>query len=220
MTMLNEHLEHHVNQKILAHSDLSSQRIEVTADFGEVTLHGKVQSFRRKLTAQEIAMSDGNVSQVHNELVVETPNNHSATFLVELVNRLLDVADGLSNESIMVSSSGNTVTISGYVKTDLEKIRVADIASSVDAVLEINNLLVVNPQQVDANRKHCVKVLEAISSVIGMENSNIRFSVVNEPARLSGWSRSLWMKDAAECEARRFGVLTLTNDVVVDPSRD
>jgi osmotically-inducible protein OsmY len=217
--MLNEHLEHHVNQKLLANNGLSSQRIDVTADSGVVTLHGNVQSYRRKLTAQEIAMADQHVQEVHNELVVATPNDHSPDFLAETVNLLVDNADGLSNESIVVSSKSSSVTLSGYVSTELEKARVADIACSVDGVMEVTNLLIVNPNQVAKNCEHCRTILRSLSSIIGLSGENLRLSVVNETARLSGWVKAAWMRDAAEVAVRGFGILTLANDVAVEPTR-
>lgn len=215
MTILNEHLEHRVNQNLLANSELSSQRIDVTADAGIVTLHGEVQSFKRKLTAQEVAMADENVREVRNELVVRTPSGHSEPFLAELVNRLIDNVEGLSNESILIASNGNKITISGYVSNDREKINVEDIARSVDGVQEVTNLLIVNPDEVFSNREHCEKIRASISEIIGLAHAELRLSVVNETARLSGWVNSLWMKEAAEAEARRFGILTLANDIVV-----
>ena len=79
MPMLDEHLEHHVSQLLLANEELSSQRIAVTVKDGKVTLAGRVQSFRRKLAAQEIVEADSNVTGVYNELAVESPEDCSLT---------------------------------------------------------------------------------------------------------------------------------------------
>jgi osmotically-inducible protein OsmY len=217
MSVLNEHLEHHVNQKLLANQELSSQRINVVADAGEITLHGCVQSYRRKLAAEEIAIDDENVHVVRNELVVATPEAHAPAFLAELVNRLLDNDGGLSNESIMVNSKGNTLTLSGYASSEIEKTRIADVAASVDGVRKVANMLVVNPVEVARNRQHCLEILESLNAIIGFSSRGLRLSVVNESARLSGWVAAAWMKETAETTVRSYGILTLTNDINLDP---
>jgi osmotically-inducible protein OsmY len=217
--MLNEHLEHQVNRNLLADQDLSSQRIDVAADAGVVTLSGNVQSYRRKLAAQEIAMATEHVQQVRNEILVSTPDQNSTTQIAEIVNETLDHSEGLRNESIMVSVKDEVITLTGYVRSEAEKTRVSDVAHSVDRVRDINNFLIVNSTQVTHNIEHCATVLQSIASIIGLRAENLRLSVVNESARLSGRVDAIWMKEAAETTVRKFGILTVANHLTVDSPR-
>jgi hyperosmotically inducible protein len=214
--MLNEHLEHHVSQLLLAHDDLSSQRITVLANNGNIVLAGRVQSFRRKLAAQEVAAADANVATVVNELIVDPPCDQTDTETALKVNETLDKATDLSSPSIRVDANSGTVTLTGYVGTELKKLRAADIAASIDKVQSINNLLVVNPVQVATNQKHVRTILQSVSNIIGMENEQIRISLVNETARLSGSVDSEWKKEKVETVVCQFGVLNVANDITVE----
>lgn len=215
MSMLDEHLEHHVSQLLLADDAISSQRITVVAKNGTVTLVGRVQSFRRKLAAQKIAEADTNVSVVYNELVVESTDGNSDVAIASKVNRKLDAATDLTGEAIRVDVKAGTVTLTGYVGTELKKLRSADISAAIDGVREVNNMLVVNPGQVAANQEHALTILESMSSIIGMENERVRVSVVDEMARLSGDVDSPWKKEKAEEVVGQYGVMHIANEIVV-----
>ena len=215
MTMLNEHLEHYINQKLLSNDDLSSQRIDVVANGGVVTLSGEVQSYRRKLVAHEIVASCDEVAELKNEITVASSEIEDDSALTEQVNSLLDADTDIVNESICVSAKTGVVSLTGYVSTELEKTRAADIAAAVPGVLEIANFLIANPDEVASNRIHCQKVLDAITGVIGMEDENIRLAVVNEVARLSGTVDEAWKRASAEEVVRQFGILTVSNEIIV-----
>jgi osmotically-inducible protein OsmY len=215
MAMLNEHLEHHVKQLILANEDLSSLEIAVSADDGVVTLSGSVQSFRRKLAAQEIVESDAKVARVINNLTVEPAQDSTDTMIALAVNQKFDTAADIEGESISVDAKTGTITLTGYVSTDLEKLRVADMAAAVDSVSRVTNLLIVNPDEVKANKEHVHEILESIRQIIGMEEEQIRLSVVNENARLSGYVDALWKKEKAETVVSQHGVLKIANQITV-----
>ena len=132
------------------------------------------------------------------------------------VNQRLDEAVDLAGESIRVDARSGAVTLAGYVETDLKKMRAADIAAAVDKVREVTNLLVVNPDQVGANRAHVNTILQSISTIIGMENEEIRISVVDETARLSGQVDAFWKKEKAAVVVAQHGVLKIANDITVE----
>ena len=217
MTMLNEHLELEIKQQFLANDDLSSQRIDVTANGGQITLSGRVQSFRRKLAAQELAAASEHVISVDNQLVVEAPVFKNDISIATDVNRLFDDAVNLTNESVRVRSKTQTVALTGYVNSELEKVFAADLAASVDGVAEVDNFLVVNPEQVLANREHCQKILDSIAGLIGMQNEKIRLSVVNETARLSGVVDAPWKAEIAEEVTGQYGIMNVLNEITVHP---
>lgn len=214
--MLNEHLEHHVTQRLVDDPDLSSQRIQVSADHGIITLSGHVQSFRKKLAASCIASADKHVVSVVNKISVAPHLDADDATIAFQVNLSLRNLSQLSEQTIRVDAKGGVVTLTGYVAADLDKQQAADFASGVDGVKGISNLLIVNIDEVQKNRLHCEAILAAISDVIGMENEQLMLSIVNETAKISGTVDSLWKRDEAESVARQFEILTVCNDICVE----
>lgn len=220
MSMLNEHLEHHITQQILANPDLSAQYIEVSADNGSVKLSGTVNSYRSKLEAQNTASASEFVKTVQNDLSVSPPDQsgNSNIKIASQVNQRLNTFGDLSPYSILVTCADASVSLSGYVRTEREKLRVCDVVKSVGGVAKINNFLIANPDQVLENSRHCTKVLDAINTEAGLTTDSIQLSIVNESARLSGQVDSLWKFEQAEITVRKFGVLKVLNEIVVNPS--
>lgn len=218
--MLDEHLEHHLNQLLLADDELSSQRIKVIASRGVVTLAGQVQTFRRKLAAQELVQAAAHVREVRNELEVASPNWENDQDIALQVNQEIDALAGVKSDSVRVDAKTGKVALTGYVSTERDKLRVADVATSVDGVSEVSNLLVVNPDQVAKNQQHARRIIDSLRNVIGMENcDSVRVSVVDETARLSGRVDAVWKKEQAETLVTQFGILNVSNEISIDPHR-
>ncbi len=215
MPIQNEHLEHQVNQRLMESDDLSSTPIEVTVDDGNVTLSGTVQTFRRKLRAQEIAAACVEVRSVVNELAVDPASSLPDEAVALNVNKLLQDDNRLNHQTIRIDVRDDTVSLTGYVGNAAEKQIAADIAAASVGVREINNLLIVNADRVQSNVEHCITILSTISRIIGMEDEKLIVSVVDETARISGKVDALWKKEAAESTIRGFEILNVCNVIVV-----
>lgn len=105
--------------------------------------------------------------------------------------------------------------MTGYVDCPLAKLKAADIATAVSGVVAVNNYLIVNPSQVASNRSYCASVLKLIRSEIGMQDAQLRLSIVNEIARLSGVVDAAWKAEVVEKVVRQSGILTVINEIVV-----
>ncbi len=214
--MQNEHLEHQVNQKLMACEELSSMPIDISADDGQVTLVGTVQSFRRKLKAQEIASACSGVTTVVNELVVDPVKSESDDVVAAGVNKRLEDESRLNHQAIRIDVRSGTVSLTGYVSSQSEKEIAADVAAGSAGVRGINDMLIVNADRVLANSEHCSLILAAIGRIAGMENENLILSVVDETARVSGTVNAIWKKEIAETTIRQFGILNVCNEIAVN----
>ncbi|MFT5303410.1 MAG: osmotically-inducible protein OsmY [Mariniblastus sp.] len=215
--MQNEHLEHHVNQHLVKSRELSSTPIEVIAQDGDVTLRGTVQTFRRKLRAQEIAAVCTGVKTVLNELMVDPTCGLPDDSIAQEINRLLHNDNRLNHQTIRIDVVNGTVSLTGYVANAAEKQIAADIAASIEGAREIKNLMIANVDRVHANSEHCKTILASISGIIGMEHEQLVVAVIDETARVSGKVDSVWKKEAAESMIRKFGILEVCNSIVVTP---
>ncbi len=219
VALLNEHLEHLVTQLLKSSAPVSSQRITARADDGRITLTGEVQSFREKLAAHELVKNSPHVKSVNNLLVV-APNgsttNHQITF--QVVRQLAQSPD-VSGQSIHVDAHDGDVILTGYVTSDADRLVATDIAKGVDGVQQVHDWLMVNPDQVMANKELCHAIRGALERVIGLEIDDIWLSIVDESAQLVGRVDALWKKEAAEATVRRFDLLHVTNNLDVQPVR-
>jgi osmotically-inducible protein OsmY len=214
--MLNEHLEHEINQKFVGDEHLSSQTIGVKAKGGVVTLSGTVRSFRQKLTAQRLAELDNRVDTVINELVVKPPTQLDDLAICSQIDQLFEQSDSVTASTIIVTCFNQSVVLRGYVSGDREKIQAADFAAAVESVVDVSNLLIVNPDEVEANLQHAAVITAAIRNTIGLENESVQLSVVNETARLGGTVDAAWKKEAMEMIARKYKILHVENNILVE----
>ena len=79
-----------VKEAFVRDQRISGQRIEVSAQDGIVALRGSVQSYRRKLAAEEIAVSVHDCHGVVNELAVTPAQPLPDEGVGNLVRTLLD----------------------------------------------------------------------------------------------------------------------------------
>ncbi len=215
MSVLNEHLEHQITQRLMQSEELSSQPIRVMASDRVVTLAGTVQSFRRKLKAHQIAAQCESVKSVINHLMVKPPESISDEMVAFEINQCLAKASLLRPQSVRIDSRTGAVTLTGYVSNSSELDLVADVAAGVEGVRSIKNMLVVNPDRALANDEHANVIRAATMRIIGMENDELSLSVIDESVRISGRVDALWKKDAAEKTVRQFGILNVCNEMVV-----
>lgn len=215
MSVLNEHLEHFINQALLENPDLSSAKIEIEANDGTVKLSGVVSSSNRKLLAHQIAESFEGVNYIDNQIRVQLSEDPSDREIADRVNECLRLQRGLSHQAVRVDVLSGIVTISGYTSTEDQRALVADIAMAVGGVRQVENMLMVNANRVLANDEHCNVIRASLRQVAGMEDSELTLTVVDETARISGTVDRLWKKEIAEKIVRRHGILSLRNDVLV-----
>ena len=144
--LVDEELKSLIETTIFNDPRLSSQRIEVSPAAGHVTLEGTVQSFRRKLLAQQIVSSFDGVHRVTNQLVVTPSEPAPDDEIAKNVRAALDTSADVTKSSIQVSVTGGKVTLQGAVSSVWEQAVADDVVRGVRGVREVINLLIVNLQ--------------------------------------------------------------------------
>ncbi len=215
--MQDEHLEFQLQQSLQAAPTLSSQPIKVVCDGGNVTLRGSVQSFRRKLQAQQIVSTFRDVREVVNELAVDPPQPISDPRLLHRVRQALEGEAVLCPHSIRIDAQDGAVTNSGYVSSGAETELVTDIVSGVDGVRDVQDMLMINPDRALFNQELAATIKAATGRVIGMEREHLMVAVVDESAQLNGSVDAIWKKEMAEQTVRRFQITNVCNDIYVQP---
>lgn len=204
-----------VQTAVLTDERLSSQPIALSVSEGTVSLHGSVQTYRRKMAAQEIASSFDGVRGVVNNLIVEPPDQMSDQEVAACVRATLDANAEITKEAIAVSVHGRTVALNGTVGSPWERIVAEDVTRGARGVRDVENLLIVDVAEQREDEALCRQIKEALGHTRGLKRIEIHVAVSGEVVVLSGEVHELWQKEEAESAVRRLGLFRIRNDIVV-----
>jgi osmotically-inducible protein OsmY len=210
-----EELVGRIRNALLLNEVLSEHPIEVSVANGIATLEGTVQTYRRKLAAQEVAASFDGCRGVVNELKVEPSALSPDDEVANHVRAALDAHADITKEVVTVSVTGGVATLNGRVGSNWERTLAEDVALSARGVRSVQNLLTVDlPGEIeDQALSHNIR--EALKWARGLRDSEIQVAVTGDMAVLSGEVEQLWQKETAATVARRFRICKFRNDIVV-----
>src|SRR5262249_20079835 len=144
---------------------------------GNVELKGKVQSYRRKLLAQEIASSLPACREVFNSIEVVPMRPGSDAELAQRVRQVLEAHADLHEETITVTASGGKVTLAGAVKSEWERLIAEDVALAVLGVRTVLNLLVVDEAEQSEDSDLSRRIQDALHDSRELLGTDIRVAV-------------------------------------------
>ena len=216
--MNDDELGARIKRALFRDGRLSEQSVSVMVRQGVVTLAGSVQSYRRKLAAQEIAASFEGCRDVVNRLTVHPVSPLPDDQVAEYVRQSLEAHADITKEVITVSVRRGIVTLTGHVSNPFERLIAEDIALSVRGVRSVENLLSVDLDSAIEDEALCREIQSALSLARGLRDVNLRVAVSANTAVLSGTVGELWQKETAESVVRRFRPWSIRNEIVV--SRD
>jgi osmotically-inducible protein OsmY len=204
-----------INDAVLKDERISGQPITVSIQKGIVALSGSVQTYRRKLIAQEIASSFEGCNGVINELVVEPSGPISDEDTSNSVRAALDAQADITKGTIAVSISLGVVSLNGNVGSHWERILAEDVARSARGVKDVRNLLVVDLPTKMEDKRLAEDIEIALSHAYGLKERKINVAVSEGAVVLSGEIPSITQKEMAEKVAHRFRFREIRNDIIV-----
>jgi osmotically-inducible protein OsmY len=128
--------------------------IAVAAKDGEVTLSGEVDSYWKKVAAEEAAQRVAGVRAVVSVLVVKLPVavRKTDSEIADAVRSALRWNSELDHDQIEVKVEGGRVDLTGSVDWLFEKESAQKTVEKVFGVLGVSNSLALKPRPADANR--------------------------------------------------------------------
>jgi osmotically-inducible protein OsmY len=204
-----------VKDAMLKDERVSGQPIIISVHKGIVGLSGSVQTYHRKLAAQEIASSFEGCRSVANELVVEPAGSIPDEEIVRNARDALNAHADITRDTITVSAAGGVVSFNGNVGSNWEHIVAEDVVRSARGVKDVQNLLVVDLAAKMEDKRLKLDIQEALSHARGLKDRNINVAVSEGAVVLSGEALSLEQKELAERVVRRFRFREIRNDVIV-----
>ena len=209
----NETLQADVQKTIKWEPLLNTAEIGVTAKNGVVTLSGMVDSYAKKVEAENAAKRVSGVKAVAEEIEVSYGNSFKKND-IEIATEILNAWKWnweIPSDRIMVKVENGRVTLEGKVEWNYQKKAVNHL---VGVKMVINSITVQSRTQ-DAIEKTAIEHSPDRSWAVDSENTVV--DVKGNGVKLTGTVDSLYEKDEASRLAWNSpGVWTVDNELFVD----
>jgi osmotically-inducible protein OsmY len=198
---------------------VQSNEIGVAVKDGVVILTGWVDSYLKKVAAEEAAHRVPGIKAVANEIEVRLPafaERTDADLAAAVVNALRWDA-GLPADKIQVTVSQGWVTLRGEVDYYYQKIDAERVVRRLSGVKGVTNLITVKPHPLPSDLKQTIE--KALVRNAETDAKNITVEVQGSKIILRGTVRSYLEKQVAEDTAWSTpGVTQVDNRIVVSPA--
>lgn len=198
---------------------LNASEIGVAVSGGVVTLSGIVDSFVKKLKAEEAAKRVAGVKAVAEDIQVgiSIGNTKSDTEIAGAVINALKWHTGIKEDKIKVKVDGGVVTLEGEVEWHFQRKDAEQAVINLTGVHAVVNSIVVKP----AINKGRIEYLitSAFHRSATIDAGKIKVSVAGNKVTLEGTARSFAEKSDAEKAAWAApGITILENKIRINPA--
>ena len=213
----NSELQADVQNAIKWEPLLNAAEIGVTAKDGVVSLTGVVDSFAKKMEAENAAKKVIGVKALVEEIEVKFPNSWTKTDM-EVANEVLAGLKNnwsVPNDKITVKVESGWVTLEGELPWNYQREAAKNAVNYLDGVKGVTNNIKIKADRFDAIEKK--EVEKAIARSWSIDDSDIEVSVSGTTVTLSGTVNSWYQRDeAARIAWNTPGIWHVANDLVVD----
>ncbi|HEX7412616.1 MAG TPA: BON domain-containing protein [Bacteroidia bacterium] len=213
----NEELQKDVQDAIKWEPLLNAAEIGVIAKDGVVTLTGTVDSYTKKLEAEDAAKNVGGVEAVIEKIIVKfgkSLNKSDDEIAIEVLAALKGSWQ-IPSGKIKVKVENGWITLSGVLNWNYQKDVAKNLVSHLAVVTGVtNNVTIKSLSNDEIERKDIELALERNWSI---NSEDITVKVSDHKVTLSGIVSSWYQKDEAERIAWKApGVWTVDNKLIVE----
>lgn len=213
----NQELQTDVQNAIKWEPLLNAAEIGVTAKDGVVSLTGVVDSYAKKMEAENAAKKVIGVKALVEKIEVKFPNSWSKTD-AEIANEVLTgLKNNMSvpNDKVTVKVEDGWVTLEGELAWNYQKEAAKDAVNYLAGVKGVTNNIKIKSETHDAIEKKDVE--DAIRRSLSVDDSDINVSVSGTTVTLTGTVDSWYQKEEAGRIAwKTSGIWHVKNELVVD----
>lgn len=210
----------HIIQHLKWDNSLEGSRINVDFIGRTAVLDGSVPNLLAHSMAQRDALSIPGVDSVENRLVVKFDHNHPNKTDEEVradIRKVLGCTDPGETDQIQVSVVDGIATLEGKIDSYWKKERIADLVSSVDGILKIENNLRVSVKQKSPDNSIKKDIMDALNRMevkgLGKISVEVKEGKVTLNGAVPSWDVSFDIEDTARYTA---GVADVKNNLTVD----
>lgn len=213
----NQELQTDVQNAIKWEPLLNAAEIGVTAKDGVVSLTGVVDSYAKKMEAENAAKKVIGVKALVEKIEVKFPNTWSKTN-AEIANEVLTGLNNnwaVPNDKITVKVEDGWVTLEGELPWHYQKEAAKDAVNYLMGVKGVTNNIKIKSESHDEIEQKDVE--DAISRSWSVDDSDINVSVSGTTVTLTGTVDSWYQKEEAGRIAwKTSGIWNVKNELVVD----
>lgn len=213
----NEELQKDVQEAIKWEPLLNAAEIGVTAKDGVITLTGVVNSYAKKLEAEDAAKNVSGVKAVVEKIEVKFEGNAKKDDN-EIADDILSAIKWnweIPKNIVKVKVECGWVTLEGEVKWNFQKESVKKAIKNLDGVVGVTSLITIRSETKDAIEKRDIE--RALERNWSIDNHHIKVEVSGQTVKLLGVVKSLYQKDEAGRIAWNTpGVWTVKNELAVE----
>jgi osmotically-inducible protein OsmY len=217
-TRTDEEIKADVLEELKWDTRVSPNEVGVVVKDGIVTLTGWVDSYLKKIAAEEAAHRVRGVKAVANDIEVRLPGSAERTDadLAKAVLNALQWEADIPAGKIDVTVSQGWVTLKGEVEYGFQKRMAERAVERLAGVKGVTNLIMVKPQVTPSDLKE--KIEKALVRNAATDARNIQVEVQGNKVILRGTVRSYAEKKEAEDTAWAAPAVTEVEDrIVVSP---
>jgi osmotically-inducible protein OsmY len=213
----NEDLQKDVQDAIKWEPLLNAAAIGVTAKDGVITLTGTVDSYAKKLKAEDAAKSVKGVIAVIVKLEIKFGSDSEKKDDSEIADEIIKAAKwnwDIPKNKIKAKVEKGWVTLSGEVDFNYQREAVEDLVKNHSGITGVTDNITIEESEDQVEEKDIEK---ALSRNWFVDDSNIEVHVSNHDVTLTGSVESWFERDKAEQIAwNALGVWNVKNQLVVD----
>jgi osmotically-inducible protein OsmY len=217
-TRTDEQIQADVLEELKWDGRVQPNEIGVAVKDGIVTLTGWVDSYIKKIAAEEAAHRVAGVKAVANDIEVRLPSSaeRTDTDLAKAVLNALKWDAAVPTDALEVTVSRGWVTLKGEVEYGFQKRDAERAVHRLSGVKGVTNLIVVKPHLSPTDLKQQIE--KALVRNAQTDAEHITVEVQGSKVILRGTVRSYAEKQAAEDTAWAApGVTEVDNHIVVSP---
>lgn len=213
----NETLQADVQNAIKWEPLLNAAEIGVTAKDGVITLSGMVDSYAKKVEAENAAKSVGGVKAVAETIEI----NYGTSFKkndTEIAGEILNAWKWnweVPSEKISVKVESGWVTLEGELEWNYQKEAAKNAINHLTGVKGVTNRIVIKSEIKDAIEKTAIE--HSLARSWAIDDENVSVHVAGDRVKLTGTVDSIFEKEeVARLAWNAPGVRSVDNELVVD----
>lgn len=210
-------IQEDVMEQLKWEPELNSAEIGVAVKNGIVTLSGIVDTYSKKLTAENAVKKISGVKAVAENIQVGLSPFYRKTDaeIADAVLFALKWSANIPNDKIRVKVEDGVVSLEGELEWDFQRSEAKRAIERLAGVRTINNLIKLRPSLKPENIKE--KITAAFIRSATIDSEKIKVEVVDSKVVLKGTIRS--MAEHADAENAAWaapGVILVENDLVLE----
>jgi osmotically-inducible protein OsmY len=209
-------LQQNVQNAIQWEPSVNASDIGVRAHDGVVTLSGTVNSYARKINAENAAKKVKGVKALAEDIIVDFGNslNKDDTKLAKSVLKSYQRSDEIPDDKVKITVENGWVNLEGQVAWKYQKDEFQDTIKNIRGIKGVNNLITVESDSIDILERK--EVENALTRNWSIDAEGVKVNVTNNTVKLTGLVHSLYQKEEAGRLAwNAKGVWTVENDLAV-----